>query len=110
VLAASSSGLSCNAVKKSADAMIAAANRTIYGLGAAIFTRDSRHARAKIAPRLQAGMVFINHAVRSHVAVPFGGSKASGLGRELGRPGVLAFTNPKTIWTVPPEPRRRRSK
>ncbi len=89
------------------DAMIAAANRTAYGLGAAIFTRDARHARAHIAPRLQAGMVFINHAVRSHVAVPFGGSKASGLGRELGRPGVLAFTNPKTIWTLAPAPRRR---
>jgi succinate-semialdehyde dehydrogenase/glutarate-semialdehyde dehydrogenase len=84
------------------DAMITAANRTIYGLGAAIFTRDARRARAEIAPRLQAGMVFINHAVRSHVAVPFGGSKASGLGRELGRPGVLAFTNLKTLWTHSP--------
>ncbi len=80
------------------DAMLAAANRTVYGLGGAIFTRDLRRARADHAPRLEAGMVFVNHAVRSHVAVPFGGSKASGLGRELGRPGVLAFTNPKTLW------------
>ena len=79
-------------------ALLAAANRSVYGLGAAVFTRDARRARAEIVPRLQAGMVFVNHAVRSHVAVPFGGSKASGLGRELGRPGVLAFTNPKTIW------------
>ena len=81
------------------DALLAAANRSVYGLGGAIFTRDIRRARAELAPRLQAGMVFINHSVRSHVAVPFGGSKASGLGRELGRPGLLAFTNPKTLWT-----------
>ncbi len=80
------------------DALLAAANRSIYGLGGAIFTRDVRRARAELAPRLEAGMVFINHAVCSHVAVPFGGSKASGLGRELGRAGVLAFTNPKTLW------------
>jgi succinate-semialdehyde dehydrogenase / glutarate-semialdehyde dehydrogenase len=85
-------------VAKDVDAMFAAANRTVYGLGGAIFTRDVRRARAEHAPRLEAGMVFVNHAVRSHVAVPFGGSKASGLGRELGRPGVLAFTNPKTLW------------
>lgn len=80
------------------DALIAAANRTLYGLGGALFTRDLRRARLDYAPRLQAGMVFVNHAVRSHVAVPFGGSKASGLGRELGRSGLLAFTNPKTLW------------
>lgn len=80
------------------DALFAAANRTVYGLGGALFTRDLRRARTDYAPRLQAGMVFINHAVRSHVAVPFGGSKASGLGRELGQPGLRAFTNPKTVW------------
>ena len=87
-------------IAKDSDTMLAAANRTIYGLGGAIFTRDLRRARADYVPRLEAGMVFVNHAVRSHVAVPFGGSKASGLGRELGRPGVLAFTNPKTLWVA----------
>jgi succinate-semialdehyde dehydrogenase/glutarate-semialdehyde dehydrogenase len=80
------------------DAMFAAANRTVYGLGGAIFTRDIPRARAELVPRLQVGMAFVNHAVRSHVAVPFGGCKASGLGRELGPAGVRAFTNPKTVW------------
>lgn len=85
-------------IARDVDAMFAAANRTVYGLGGAIFTRDARRARRDYVPRLEAGMVFVNHAVRSHIAVPFGGCKASGLGRELGRPGVLAFTNPKTVW------------
>ncbi len=90
------------AVETAADeaAMIAAANRTVYGLGAAIFSRDARRAGREVAPRLRAGMVYINHAVRSHVAVPFGGTKASGLGRELGRAGVQAFCNVKTVWTA----------
>ena len=80
------------------DALVAAANRTAYGLGAAIFTRDARRARATLVPRIRAGMVFVNHSVRSHVAVPFGGTRDSGLGRELGPAGVRAFTNPKTVW------------
>jgi succinate-semialdehyde dehydrogenase/glutarate-semialdehyde dehydrogenase len=85
-------------IARDEEAMLATANRSVYGLGGAIFTRDVRHARASLVPRLQAGMVFVNHTVRSHVAVPFGGSKASGLGRELGPSGVRAFTNPKTVW------------
>ncbi|MCU0792406.1 MAG: aldehyde dehydrogenase family protein [Opitutaceae bacterium] len=85
-------------IAKDEDALFTAANRSVYGLGAALFTRDVRRARTEFVPRLQAGMVFVNHPVRSHIAVPFGGTKASGLGRELGRPGVLAFTNPKTVW------------
>jgi succinate-semialdehyde dehydrogenase/glutarate-semialdehyde dehydrogenase len=87
-------------IARDEDAMFAAANRTVYGLGGALFTRDPRRALRDYAPRLQAGMVFINHAVRSHVAVPFGGSKASGLGRELGEAGVRAFTNAKTVWAA----------
>ncbi|MEO0055648.1 MAG: hypothetical protein RLZZ50_1595 [Verrucomicrobiota bacterium] len=87
-------------IARDVDEMFAAANRTIYGLGGALFTSDTRRARHDYVPRLEAGMVFVNHAVRSHIAVPFGGSKASGLGRELGRPGTLAFTNPKTIWVA----------
>lgn len=79
----------------------AAANATPYGLGSAVFARDPLHA-ANLARRLlDTGMIFINEAVRSHVAVPFGGVKASGLGRELGVAGVRAFTNPTLLWSAP---------
>jgi succinate-semialdehyde dehydrogenase/glutarate-semialdehyde dehydrogenase len=79
-------------------AAIAAANDTIYGLGAAIFTRDDRRAR-RIATQIEAGQVFINDYVRSDVALPFGGIKQSGYGRELGAWGLRSFVNTKTVWT-----------
>jgi succinate-semialdehyde dehydrogenase / glutarate-semialdehyde dehydrogenase len=79
------------------EAAIAAANDTAYGLGAAIFTRDLRRAR-RIAARIEAGMVFINDFVRSDVALPFGGTKQSGFGRELGIWGLRSWVNPKTVW------------
>jgi len=77
-------------------AAILAANDSIYGLGAAIFSRNRRRARA-VASRLQAGAVFINDFVRSDPTMPFGGIKQSGHGRELGQYGALEFTNIKTI-------------
>jgi succinate-semialdehyde dehydrogenase / glutarate-semialdehyde dehydrogenase len=80
------------------EAAIAVANDTIYGLGAAIFTRDRRRAQ-EIVPRLEAGMVFINDYVRSDVALPFGGTKQSGHGRELGFWGLRSWVNAKTVWT-----------
>ncbi|HEX2852969.1 MAG TPA: NAD-dependent succinate-semialdehyde dehydrogenase [Opitutaceae bacterium] len=79
------------------EAAIATANETIYGLGAAIFTRDRRRAR-EIVPRLDAGMVFVNACVRSDAALPFGGTKQSGHGRELGIDGLRSFVNAKTVW------------
>lgn len=71
----------------------ATANATPYGLGAAVFSRDTRRAAALARQHLDTGMIFINDAVRSHIAVPFGGTKDSGLGRELSVVGVRAFTN-----------------
>lgn len=79
------------------DEAVAVANDTPYGLGAAIFTRDRRRAR-ELAPRIDAGMVFVNEAVHSDVTLPFGGVKDSGYGRELGPQGILAFVNLKTVW------------
>ncbi|MCC6414877.1 MAG: NAD-dependent succinate-semialdehyde dehydrogenase [Opitutaceae bacterium] len=78
---------------------LALANDTPYGLGAAIFTRDRRRAR-ELAPQLEAGMVFVNSAVRSDPTLPFGGVKHSGYGRELGRWGIRAFVNVKTVWSA----------
>lgn len=83
-------------VRDEAEA-IAVANDTIYGLGAAVFTRDRRRGR-EVAGQLEAGMVFVNDFVRSDPTLPFGGIKQSGYGRELGLPGIRAFVNTKTLW------------
>ena len=83
-------------VRDEAEA-VTVANDTPYGLGAAVFSRNRARAR-EIARQLEAGMVFINDFVRSDPSLPFGGIKQSGFGRELGRPGLRAFVNLKTLW------------
>ncbi len=83
-------------VRDEADA-IRAANDTAYGLAATIFTRSQTRAR-KIVPQLAAGSVFVNDFARSDPALPFGGVKQSGHGRELGASGLRAFLNAKTVW------------
>jgi succinate-semialdehyde dehydrogenase/glutarate-semialdehyde dehydrogenase len=75
---------------------IALANRSPYGLGAAIFTRDLDRAE-QLARRLDAGSVFVNALVRSDPRLPFGGVKDSGWGRELSLFGVREFVNVKTV-------------
>ncbi len=76
---------------------IALANRSPFGLGAAIFSRDAGRALA-LAARVEAGSVFINGLVKSDPRLPFGGVKASGYGRELGVFGIREFVNIKTVW------------
>jgi len=73
------------------------ANATPFGLGAAVFTGD-RQRGERVARQLACGAAFVNEMVKSHPALPFGGVKASGYGRELGRAGILEFTNVKTLW------------
>jgi succinate-semialdehyde dehydrogenase/glutarate-semialdehyde dehydrogenase len=73
------------------------ANDSEFGLGAAVFTR-SRRAAERVSGRLQAGCVFSNDFVRSDPALPFGGVKLSGHGRELGSFGIREFVNVKTLW------------
>lgn len=73
------------------------ANRTEYGLGAAVWTQDLPVAR-QIAAGLDVGTVAVNGTVKSDPRVPFGGVKASGYGRELGRAGIRAFANVKAVW------------
>ncbi len=72
------------------------ANRSPFGLSASIFTRNSTRAR-RLARDLQAGAVFINDFVRTTPELPFGGTKESGYGRELGAWGARAFVNVKTV-------------
>jgi succinate-semialdehyde dehydrogenase/glutarate-semialdehyde dehydrogenase len=82
------------------DAAIELANRSRFGLGAAIFTRNAERAQDIAARRLDAGSCFINDFVRSDPRLPFGGIKESGYGRELGAFGIKEFVNVKTVWAA----------
>lgn len=72
------------------------ANQSEYGLGAAVFTRTAARAQ-RVAAQLEVGCVYANDFVRSSPELPFGGTKRSGYGRELGAWGLQAFANIKTI-------------
>ena len=73
------------------------ANDTAFGLGASVWTRDA--ARGEAAARaITAGACFVNAIVRSDVRLPFGGTKASGYGRELAQHGIHEFMNIKSVY------------
>lgn len=73
------------------------ANDSRYGLGAAIWSKDTEKAQA-LAKEIEAGAVFINALVKSDPRYPFGGVKKSGYGRELSYFGIHEFMNIKTIY------------
>jgi acyl-CoA reductase-like NAD-dependent aldehyde dehydrogenase len=81
----------------SLDEAIARANSGVYGLAAGVWTRDLAAAH-RIAGRLRAGTVYINRWGMTDAAAPFGGMKASGVGREHGREGLDNYLETKTVW------------
>jgi succinate-semialdehyde dehydrogenase / glutarate-semialdehyde dehydrogenase len=81
------------------DDAVRIANDTIFGLGAAVFTRDLARGD-RVARRLAAGSTFVNGAVASDPRLPFGGIKESGYGRELGSFGIREFVNIKTVYVT----------
>jgi len=78
------------------EEVVAAANDTIYGLAAAVWTRDINKAHA-IASALQSGTVWINCYNIFDAAMPFGGYKQSGWGREMGHAALELYTQVKTV-------------
>ena len=84
-------------VAEDADDAVRLANATRFGLGGSVWTRD-RDRGERVARAVRSGAVFVNEMTKSHPALPFGGVGASGYGRELGRAGIRAFTNAKTVW------------
>ncbi|MBT7148442.1 MAG: aldehyde dehydrogenase family protein, partial [Rhodospirillales bacterium] len=76
------------------------ANDSKYGLGANIYTRDLKEA-VRATEQLQAGMVWVNAPLLDNDAGPFGGSKMSGSGRQLGPEGVEAFQETKFVMIDP---------
>jgi len=74
------------------------ANNSVFGLGAAIFTKDVKKGERIAAKQLQAGCCFVNSFVKSDPRLPFGGIKQSGYGRELSHFGIQEFVNIKTVY------------
>jgi succinate-semialdehyde dehydrogenase/glutarate-semialdehyde dehydrogenase len=83
-----------------ADEAVALANDTPYGLGASVYTLDEALA-LDMADRIDTGMVWINTPEGGGAELPFGGTKRSGVGRELGPYGIEEFVNKKLMHTPP---------
>ena len=82
---------------KNEEEAIKVANDTVFGLGGAVFTKDSARGELIAKEKIQAGSCFVNDYVKSDPRLPFGGIKESGYGRELAPFGIKEFVNIKTV-------------
>jgi aldehyde dehydrogenase (NAD+) len=82
---------------KDAEDGIAKANATVYGLAAAVWTRDVSKAH-RIARAIKAGTVWVNTYNLYDPALPFGGFKESGFGRDQGKDALEKYTQTKSVW------------
>jgi phenylacetaldehyde dehydrogenase len=84
---------------KDADSIVPVANDNIYGLAAGIWTKDISKAH-RVADKLRAGTVWINCYNIFDAAMPFGGYKQSGWGREMGKDSLELYTEVKAVCTM----------
>jgi succinate-semialdehyde dehydrogenase / glutarate-semialdehyde dehydrogenase len=82
------------------DAAVKLANDTPFGLGSYVYSNDPEQA-ARVADRIDAGMVYVNIVMADSPELPFGGVKRSGTSRELSLLGAEEFVNKKLIRTAP---------
>jgi betaine-aldehyde dehydrogenase len=82
------------------DEALALANRSDYGLGANIYTKDLEEAMRAV-DEIETGMVWVNNPLLDNDAAPFGGRKRSGIGRELGSEGLEQFRSTKFVVINP---------
>jgi acyl-CoA reductase-like NAD-dependent aldehyde dehydrogenase len=81
------------------DEAVSLGNDTNYGLAAAVWTKDITKAH-RVVRALRAGTVWVNTYNAFDAAVPFGGYKESGVGRELGRQALDLYTQTKSVWVA----------
>ncbi|BGP48789.1 hypothetical protein JCM10450v2_004665 [Rhodotorula kratochvilovae] len=87
----------CSVIKfSSEEEALEMANESIYGLAAACFTSDAKQA-LRVSKALSAGTVWVNNYGLLSNAVPFGGMRQSGMGRELGRQGIYEYCSTKSV-------------
>jgi succinate-semialdehyde dehydrogenase/glutarate-semialdehyde dehydrogenase len=83
---------------KDEEEAIKVANDSIFGLGAAVFTKDEQMGEKIVKEKIVAGSCFLNTFVKSDPRLPFGGVNESGYGRELSYLGIREFVNIKSVY------------
>lgn len=82
------------------DEAIEMANRSIYGLGSCVLTRDRPKGERIAAELMESGLAYVNSDIEEDPRLPFGGIKASGYGREMAAYGIKEFVNVKTVYVA----------
>jgi succinate-semialdehyde dehydrogenase / glutarate-semialdehyde dehydrogenase len=91
--------VACFFKAKDEEEMVRIANDSDFGLGGSVWTSNTEKG-IELARKVSSGAVYVNRMMASDPAIPFGGIKKSGYGRELARHGILEFVNQKSIWTA----------
>ena len=89
--------VACAIPFESEEEAVALANDTSYGLACGIWTSDLKRAHRMVA-NVQAGAVWVNAYSQFHWAVPFGGFKESGYGRDSGLESLRGYLQTKSVW------------